>query len=111
MLGWSWNGKKASYVANTNGQSILYIRDFDGKTFGKDYKEFTISKSGRIRGWSWDGETASYVAVTNGQAVLYIQKFDGTTFVNTNKTFVSFQKRSYSRLELGMAKQPAMWRS
>ena len=61
-------------------QNRLYIRSFDGRTFGSVISTQVVSNSNGFRGWSWNGTTASYIAVSNGQSTLYIRPFDGRTF-------------------------------
>ena len=69
-------------------QNRLYIRPFDGRTFGPVISTQTVSSSDGFRGWSWNGTTASYVTVENGQNRLYIRPFDGRTFGPVSSTQV-----------------------
>ena len=82
IRGWSWNGTTASYIAvNGNGGNTLYVRSFDGQTFGSVRSSQIIFSTDTIRGWSWNGTTASYVAINaNGGSTLYIRPFNGQTF-------------------------------
>ncbi|WP_298496158.1 hypothetical protein [uncultured Algibacter sp.] len=74
--GWNWDGKKASYIAEMNGPINLYIRSFNGSTFG-NHKTIQLSDSDNINGWSWNGKEASYIKRTGSKRQLYIRGFDG----------------------------------
>ncbi len=42
-----------SYAALKGSKTVLYIRPFDGSSFGAVAKEIEISSFDDIRGWSW----------------------------------------------------------
>jgi len=49
--GWSWNGTIASYVAfKSGGKSILFVRPFDGRSFGSVTEQQVFSDTDSIRG-------------------------------------------------------------
>lgn len=77
MRGWSWDGNTASYIATLNGKSYLFVRSFDGETYGSVDTEIQFSGSDPIRGWNWDGTTASYLGYLGGKTTLYVRSFDG----------------------------------
>ncbi|MBW4465009.1 MAG: hypothetical protein KME07_06155 [Pegethrix bostrychoides GSE-TBD4-15B] len=61
--------------------TILYVRPFDGRTFGPVTSSQVVSEGDGWRGWSWDGSTASYLAVDEKrQTWLYVRPFDSRTF-------------------------------
>ena len=81
IRGWSWDGTTASYVAIQNGENVLYVSPFDGKTFGSVISRQVVSSSNAFRGWSWNGTTASYVTFkSGGKSILYVRPFDGRSF-------------------------------
>ena len=66
---------------SVSSSTSLYIRDFDGRTFGPVSVRQTVPGGDVYRGWSWDGITASYLAVdSTGKTILYVRPFDGDTF-------------------------------
>ena len=79
VKGWSWNGTTASYIVEIYDKSYLYVRNFNGFSFGPVLFSMQFSSSNNIRGWSWDGTTASYVAVQGGISRVYVRPFNGTS--------------------------------
>ena len=75
----------ASYAALKGSKTVLYIRPFDGNSFGPVAKELEFSSLDDIRGWSWNGTTASYAALKGSKSVLYIRPFDGSSFGSVAK--------------------------
>ncbi len=80
MRGWDWDGNTASYVATLDGKSYLFVRLFNGQTFGPVKSKLTMSGADLIRGWSWDGNTASYLGLQGGETYLFVRPFDGSEF-------------------------------
>ncbi|WP_299683165.1 hypothetical protein [uncultured Tenacibaculum sp.] len=88
IRGWSWDGKTASYVVLRRGKLYLYIRSFNGTSFGS-HREVFLSSSDNLRSWHWDGKTASYHVIKGGKTYLYVRPFDGYKFGAHREIFFS----------------------
>lgn len=84
--GWCWDGKNtASYIAEMNGPINLYVRTFNGSSFG-EYKTIKLSSIDNITGWNWDGKTAGFIqGFGTGNARLIMNRFDGIKFGNEER--------------------------
>ncbi|MEP2781973.1 MAG: M57 family metalloprotease [Pseudoruegeria sp.] len=87
IRGWNWDRENGvasyfGYQPEQSNKTILYIRSFDGTSFGEVQQEIIFSTGDNIRGWSWDGNTANYIAVhpTTGDTTLYIRPFTENGF-------------------------------
>lgn len=100
IRGWSWDGETASYLAESNGKTILYIRGFDGYKFDENYEEIIIGRSGDTRGWNWSEGKASYCMYIYPQRTtsLIFRQFDGKKFGVVTK-YSSIKNINYKKPE------------
>lgn len=101
VRGWSWDKKYnlASYIiySNSTKKSTLYIRSFNGKSFGKVSKTIVMGSSDNFLGWSWDkgSNTASYLANIGGKTYLFVRYFNGKKFGKVKKKILMSSRSGF----------------